>query len=57
MVQSITVIMVKCADCSHTWATDLDDLPDDIQVKVRALLQDDHGNAFVRHAPRSKTET
>jgi hypothetical protein len=40
IVQSQTVIMVKCADCHHTWATDLDRLPREIQEKVHAALQE-----------------
>jgi hypothetical protein len=41
VVKSITVMMVKCADCRHTWATDLDRLHNELQDKVRAVLHED----------------
>jgi hypothetical protein len=57
IVQSLTVIMVKCVACRHTWATDLDGLPSEIQEKVRALLQDDQQDAHVRMPPQRKNPT
>jgi hypothetical protein len=57
IVQSLTVIMVKCADCRHTWATDLDGLPSEIQEKVRAVLQDDQQNAHVRMPSQRNHQT
>jgi len=32
---------VKCPNCRHSWAIELEALPDDIQQIVRALLRDD----------------
>jgi transcription elongation factor Elf1 len=39
VVKSITVMTVKCANCRHTWATDLPSLSPEIQETVRAALQ------------------
>jgi hypothetical protein len=52
IVQSRTVITLKCADCRHTWATDLDALPGELQDKVRALLRNDQQDAHVRMPPQ-----
>jgi hypothetical protein len=30
---------VTCASCGYTWATEIDALPAEIQVKVHAVLQ------------------
>jgi hypothetical protein len=30
-------MLLKCGECSHTWATDLPSLPEDIQEAVHAL--------------------
>jgi Zn ribbon nucleic-acid-binding protein len=57
IVQSLTVIMVKCDDCRHTWATDLESLPDEVQEKVRAVVQDDQQNAHVRTPPQRDNHT
>ena len=57
IVQSRTVIMVKCADCRHTWATNLDGLPSEIQEKVRALLENDQQDAHVRMPPQRNNPT
>jgi Zn ribbon nucleic-acid-binding protein len=57
IVQSLTVIMVKCADCLHTWAADLDGLPSEIQEKVRGVLQDDQQNAHIRMRPQRNNQT
>lgn len=35
VVRSLSVITVKCASCSHEWATTLQGLPAEIQEKVR----------------------
>jgi transcription elongation factor Elf1 len=40
LIKSLTVITLKCASCRHTWATDFDSLPAEIQQKVDAVLQD-----------------
>jgi hypothetical protein len=32
---------VTCPNCGHSWATELEALPEDIQQIVRALLNDD----------------
>jgi hypothetical protein len=57
IVQSRTVIMAKCADCRHTWATNLDGLPSEIQEKVRALLENDQQDAHVRMPPQRNNPT
>ena len=57
MVQSRTVIMVKCADCHHTWATDLGGLPGEIQEKVRSLLQNDQQEAHIRMPTARNNQT
>jgi hypothetical protein len=55
IVKSITVMTVRCAACGHTWATDLDALPSDMQEKVRAAVQDDHQqHAHVRKPTREE---
>ena len=46
VVRSLTVIMVKCVSCRHTWATELDNLSEEIQLKVHAVLQDDQQNGI-----------
>jgi hypothetical protein len=40
VVKSLTIMMVKCANCGHSWATTLDALQPDIQEKVHAVLRD-----------------
>jgi hypothetical protein len=39
-VKSITVMMLTCASCSHTWATEYRSLPQDIQKKIPDALGD-----------------
>ena len=41
VVRSLTVIMVKCVSCCYTWAAELDDLSEEIQLKIHAVIQDD----------------
>ena len=43
VVKSISVMTVTCAGCHHTWATDLDSLPSEIQLKIHDALRDDLG--------------
>jgi DNA-directed RNA polymerase subunit M/transcription elongation factor TFIIS len=38
--RSITVMMLTCANCRHTWATEYESLPPDIRAKVSDMLQD-----------------
>jgi hypothetical protein len=38
VVKSITIITVTCISCTHTWATRLEWLPDDLQPTVLAIL-------------------
>jgi transcription elongation factor Elf1 len=42
VVKSRTVMTVQCGNCRHSWATDRETLPGDIQAKVDAVLHDDH---------------
>jgi Zn ribbon nucleic-acid-binding protein len=44
VVRSLTVIMVKCVSCRHTWAAELNHLPEEIQLKVQAVVPDDLEN-------------
>jgi hypothetical protein len=39
VVKSITVMMVTCASCGHTWAIEYKSLPEDIQEKVPGALR------------------
>jgi DNA-directed RNA polymerase subunit M/transcription elongation factor TFIIS len=39
-VASLTVMMVTCARCGHTWATEYKSLPEDIQEKIPDALRD-----------------
>jgi hypothetical protein len=32
---------VQCPNCRYSWATELEDLPEDIQQIVRGVLRDD----------------
>jgi ribosomal protein S27E len=41
VVKSISDMTVKCPNCGHSWATELEALPEDIQMMVRAVLRDD----------------
>ena len=41
VVKSISVMTVECPNCRHSWAIELDALPEDIQQIVRAVLRDD----------------
>lgn len=41
VVKSISDMTVTCPNCGHSWATELEALPEDIQQIVRALLNDD----------------
>jgi uncharacterized Zn finger protein len=34
VVKSTTVITVRCARCSHTWAADMLTLPSEVQKKI-----------------------
>jgi hypothetical protein len=36
----MTVMMLTCANCRHTWATDMASLPADIQEKIPDALRD-----------------
>jgi hypothetical protein len=38
--RSITVMMLRCAKCRHTWATEYESLPPDIRAKIADMLQD-----------------
>jgi hypothetical protein len=40
VVKSITVMTVMCASYGHTWATEVDALPPNIQLKVHAILRE-----------------
>jgi len=40
IVKSTTVMMLTCANCRHTWATDLTSLPPEIQEKIPDALRD-----------------
>ena len=40
VVHSLTVMTIKCANCAHTWAAELPNLPVEIQEKVHAVLKD-----------------
>ena len=40
IVKSLTVMMLTCANCSHTWATELTSLPPEIQEKIPDALRD-----------------
>jgi hypothetical protein len=40
IVQSFTVVMVKCDGCRHTWVAAVDSLPAEIQERVHAVLQE-----------------
>jgi transcription elongation factor Elf1 len=40
VVKSISDMTAVCPNCSHSWATELEALPEDIQQIVRALLKD-----------------
>jgi hypothetical protein len=40
IVKSMTVMMLTCANCRHTWATDMASLPPDIQEKIPDALRD-----------------
>ena len=39
VVKSLSIMTVACATCGHTWATEMDVLPPDIQAKVRVVLE------------------
>ena len=40
VVKSMTVMMLTCANCRHTWATDMASLPLEIQEKIPDALRD-----------------
>jgi len=40
VVKSTTVMMLTCANCRHTWATDVASLPPDIQEQIPDVLRD-----------------
>jgi hypothetical protein len=42
-VRSMTVMMLMCASCGHTWATEYEALPPDIQEKIPDALRDLRG--------------
>ena len=44
VAMSQTIITVTCASCRHSWATELDTLPLDIQVNVQVAVEDDRSN-------------
>jgi len=44
VVRSLTVIMVKCVSCQHPWAAELDNLSEEVQLKIHAVLPDDQQN-------------
>lgn len=46
VVKSWTVMTVECTNCHHSWATELDALPGDIQVKVHEVLRQDDSQTF-----------
>ena len=39
-VKSMTVMMVTCAGCGHTWATEMSSLPPEVQAKIPDALRD-----------------
>jgi hypothetical protein len=39
-VRSISIMMLTCASCGHTWATEMAALPPDIQEKIPDVLRD-----------------
>jgi hypothetical protein len=39
-VMSITVMMLTCAQCGYTWATEMASLPPEIQEKIPDALRD-----------------
>ena len=39
-VRSTTVMMLTCASCGHTWATEMASLPPEIQAKIPDALRD-----------------
>jgi transcription elongation factor Elf1 len=41
VVKSRTIMTVQCSNCRHSWATELEALPPDIQRKVHVLLESD----------------
>ena len=41
VVRSATIILAKCVTCDHSWAADLDSLPNEVQQKVDAVLDKD----------------
>ena len=48
VVKSITVMTVTCANCGHTWATELDALAVDIQLKVHEVLHEDDSRTLLK---------
>jgi uncharacterized Zn finger protein len=41
IVSSVTVMTCTCERCGHVWATEMPSIPEDIQQRVREVL-DDH---------------
>ena len=39
-VKSISVMMLTCESCRHTWATEMASLPHDVQEKIPDALRD-----------------
>ena len=40
VVKSLSVMTCTCAKCQHTWAAEMASLPDDIQQRVRDVVND-----------------
>ena len=40
LVKSLTILTLTCASCAHTWATQIEWLPAEIQERVHAILKD-----------------
>ena len=41
MVESATIMLVRCVRCQHAWATQIDWLTPEIREKVHAILHDE----------------
>jgi transcription elongation factor Elf1 len=40
IVRSLTIMTCACANCRHTWATDMAVLPEDVQQRIPKVLND-----------------
>ena len=52
VVKSITIMTLACAQCRHTWATELNALPPEVQVRVPDALAHSSGETDRRRHPR-----